>query len=215
MKKISKKLTVVFFFISFGIVFNSCKEETEDVLSLAALKNVSLSYDSLQLNVALPQGSLGGQTFEELRNENEALFSDLSNYKIGLTTFMKADNTKEDAKNATFQGMIMNTIMDTLNNSPFQIIGGAFDVAKDEIKPFIAEGNINLLTHKYVGKYIFKRMVDGDNLATTLAPILNYKIGDQVGGLSLPQINKDIPTRASDEMKDFLNGFISSDLMNE
>ena len=214
MKKISKTLALAFLLTSLGIVFNSCKDEVDDVKSLAALKNVSLSYDSLQLNVALPQGSLGGQTFEELRNENEALFSDLSNYKIGLTTFMKADNTKEDAKNATFQGMIMNTIMDTLNNSPFQIIGGAFDVGKDEIKPFIAEGNINLLTHKLVGKYIFKQIVDGENLATTLAPILNYKIGDKQGGLNLPQMNKSIPTRGSDELKSFLNGFISSDLMN-
>ena len=214
MKKISKTLALAFLLISLGIVFNSCKDEVDDVKSLAALKNVSLSYDSLRMNVGLPQGSLNGQSFQELREENEALFSDLSNYKIGLTTFLKADNKKEKAQNAAFQGLILNTIMDNMGNSPFQIISGPFEVGKDEIKPFIAEGNINLLTHKLVGKYIFKQIVDGENLATTLAPILNYKIGDKQGGLNLPQMNKSIPTRGSDELKSFLNGFISSDLMN-
>ncbi|MDD2411937.1 MAG: hypothetical protein RBS19_01085 [Bacteroidales bacterium] len=214
MKKISKILAIAFLFASFGIVFNSCKDEVDDVKSLAALRNVSLSYDSLQLNVGLPEGSLNGQSFQELREENEALFSDLSNYKIGLTTFLKADNQKDKAQNAAFQGLILNTIMDNMGNSPFQIISGPFEVGKNEIKPFIAEGNINLLTHKYVGKYIFKQIVDGENLATTLAPILNYKIGDKQGGLNLPQMNQSIPTRGSDELKSFLNGFISSDLMN-
>ncbi len=215
MKKIAKLVTLAFIVISFSVVLNSCKKETEDIMSLAALKNVSLSYDSLRFNVGLPQGSLSGQSFQELRSQNEALFSNLSNYTVGITTFLKADNRKENAKNAAFQGLILNTIMDTLNNSPFQLVTGPFQVAKDEIKPVIAEGNINLLTHKYVGKYIFKQMVDGDFLATKLAPVLNYKIGDEQGGLNLPQINQNVPTRASDEMKNFLTGFLSSDLMNE
>jgi hypothetical protein len=209
------KLSLSISFIFAILSFNSCKQEKEDVLSLAALKNVSLSYDSLRLNVGLPQGALSGQSFQELRTQNEALFSDLSNYTVGFTTFLKADNRKENAKNATFQGLVLNTIMDTLNNSPFQILTGPFQVAKDEVKPVIAEGNINLLTHKYLGKYIFKQMVDGDYLATKLAPTLNYKIGEEQGGLNLPQINQNVPTRASDEMKNFLGGLLSSDLMND
>jgi hypothetical protein len=65
-----------------------------------------------------------------------------------------------------------------------------------------------------VGKYIFQQMVDGNDLATKIAPILKYQIGSLQGDLNLPQFNQNIPTRASSNTKNFLSGLLSSDLMN-
>jgi len=53
-----------------------------------------------------------------------------------------------------------------------------------------------------------------NDLATKIAPILNYQIGSLQGGLNLPEFNQNIPTRASDNTKNFLSGLLASNLMN-
>lgn len=210
MKKITLSIAVLAMIAIFTI---SCEKEVTDAQKVEALKNVTLSYDSIALNVGLPQGALSGQSFAQLRSQNEALYSNLANYTVGFSTHLKANNTKSGATDAEFQGMIVNLIMNNLTASPIQTSTGAVSIPKNEIKPVIASGSINLLTHKLVGKYIFQQMVAGNDLATTIAPILNYKIGSLEGGLNLPQVNQNIPTRASDDMKNFLGGLLESDLM--
>jgi hypothetical protein len=211
MKKITLSILVMVVVATFII---SCKKEVTDLQKVEALKNVTLSYDSIALNVSLPQGALSGQTFAELRAQNEALYSNLANYTIGFATYLKANNTKSGATDAAFQGMVINLVMNNLTGSPIQTSTGAVTILKNEIKPVIASGSINLLTHKLVGKYIFQQIVDGNDLATKIAPILNYQIGSLAGGLNLPEINQNIPTRASDNTKNFLSGLLSSNLMN-
>lgn len=211
MKKITLSLAVLALVVIFSI---SCKKEVTDAQKVEALKNVTLSYDSVALNVSLPQGALSGQTFAELRAQNEALYSNLANYTIGFATYMKANNTSSGATDAEFQGMTINMIMNNLTNTPIQTSTGAVTILKNEIRPVITSGSINLLTHKLVGKYIFQQMVAGNDLATKIAPILNYQIGSLQGGLNLPVISQNIPTRASDNTKSFLSGLLESDLMN-
>jgi len=210
-----KKITLSLFVLSLVILFSSsCKKEVTDAQKVEALKNVTLSYDSVALNVNLPDGALSGQSFTELRAQNEALYSNLSNYTLGFATYMKASNTKTDATDAEFQGMTMNMIMNNLNSTPIQTSTGAVTILKNETRPIITSGSINLLTHKLVGKYIFQQMVAGNDLATKIAPILNYQIGSLQGGLNLPEFNQNIPTRASDNTKNFLSGLLASNLMN-
>ncbi len=208
MKKITLLLAMV------AIVSVSCEKEVTDAQKVEALKDVTLSYDSVALNLSLPEGALSGQTFAELRAQNEALYSDLSKYTIGFATYLKANNTKADAADAAFQGMGVNMIMNNLTNTPIQTLTGPVTILKNEIKPVVISGNINLLTHKPVGKYIFQQMVDGNYLATKIAPVLKYQIGVLAGDLNLPEINQNIPTRASDNTKNFLSGLLASDLMN-
>lgn len=210
-----KKITLSLVVLSLVILFSSsCKKEVTDAQKVEALKNVTLSYDSVALNVNLPQGALSGQSFSELRAQNEALYSNLSNYTLGFATYMKASNTKTDATDAEFQGMTMNMIMNNLSSTPIQTSTGAVTILKNETRPIVTSGSINLLTHKLVGKYIFQQMVAGNDLATKVAPILNYQIGSLQGGLNLPEFNQNIPTRASDNTKNFLTGLLASELLN-
>ena len=197
------------------IGFSSCQKELSDVQKLAALRNVSMSFDSLGLKLNLPDGALSGQSFSELLEGDYDKYSNLANYGLDFVTYMKADNRKESAKDAAFHGMILNTIFGEFDDSPLQIISPAFDVGKDEIKEVVATGNINLLTHKYVGKYIFERFAGSEDLSAKLSPILNYKIGDTEGGINLPQIQRNIRTSASENAKNFLTGLLESDILND
>lgn len=209
MKKITFSLIILVIIVSF-----SCKKEVTDAQKVEALKDVTLSYDSVALNLSLPEGALSGQSFAELRANNEAVYSNLANYTIGFTTYLKANNTKANASDAAFQGMAVNLIMNNLTGTPIQTSTGPVTILANEIKPVTIAGNINLLTHKLVGKYIFQQTVDGNDLATKIAPILKYQIGVLQGDLNLPEINQNIPTRASENTKNFLSGLLSSDLMN-
>ncbi len=210
-----KKTTLLFSVLAIVIAFTtSCKKEVDDAQKVEALKDVTMSFDSVALNLALPEGSLSGQSFADLRTQNQDLFSNLANYTIGFATYLKANNTKSNAADAAFQGMGVNLIMNNLTDSPIQTLTGPVTILQNEIKPVVITGGINLLTHKMVGKYIFQQMVDGNDLATKIAPILKYQIGALAGDLNLPVINKDIPTRASVETKNFLGGLLSSDLLN-
>lgn len=211
-----KKTTLLFSVLAIVIAFTtSCKKEVDDAQKVEALKNVTISYDSVALNLSLPEGSLtSGKTFAELRAENQNLFSNLTNYGIGFTTYLKANNTKENASDAAFQGLAVNLIMNNLTNTPIETSTGPVTILKNSSSPVAVSGNINLMTHKLVGKYIFQQMVVGDDLATRIAPILKYQIGSLVGNIKIPEINKNIPTRASAETTNFLSGLLSSDLLN-
>lgn len=210
-----KKITLTLAVLAMIAVFNiSCKKEVTDAQKVEALKDVTVSYDSVALNLSLPEGALSGQTFAELRANNEALYSNLANYTIGFTTYLKANNTKSGATDAAFQGMAVNLIMNNLTGTPIQTSTGPVTILANEIKPVTIAGNINLLTHKLVGKYIFQQTVDGNDLATKIAPILKYQIGVLQGDLNLPEINQNIPTRASANTKNFLSGLLASNLLN-
>ena len=197
--------------IALSGIFSSCKKDTlTDTEKLAALKDVSFTYQSMNADLTLPAGALGGQTFDQLMTADSATFANPENYTVSFLVKMLASNTKENAQDAKFDGMTVDMIMDTLQNIPVSTTASGFDILKNTTQEVIAQGNIKLSTHKPVVLYIFKQMSNGQDLSTTLSTYLNYNIGSLNGELALPSFHQNIPTTASPEMKSFLSGLLNS-----
>lgn len=197
----------------------SCKEDKDDVIQdldqTAALKKVVFTYDSMSINIGLPAGALSGVPFDTLLAQDSATYANPENYSIETIACFTADNTASDAGDAKFDGMDLDIIMDTINSGPIEAKTDAFEVKANEVKAVQAKDSINLKTHRLTGLYMFRQIVDGADLATTLKPDLKYSIGSQSGSLPLPATQHNIPTRASDEMKDFLSGLLESGVFDE
>lgn len=194
------------------ILANCNKDDNtlSDLEQVAALKNVTLLYDSAGYELGLPDGALSGKSFEQLRLEDSAKYTNPENYTITLTSNFTADNTKENSKDARFEGMDLTQILDTIESSPIETTAGPFEVMKKSSLPVGTSTEINLKTHMAPGLYIFQQIVDGEDLATTSSASLNYKIGSLSGSIPLPDLHQNIPTRASEETKEFLRGLIES-----
>ncbi|MBF0430207.1 MAG: hypothetical protein HQK83_02925 [Fibrobacteria bacterium] len=199
---------------------NSClkdspvSEEVSDAQKVTALKKVTLSFDSLGFEIGMPAGALSGKSFSELRTADSALYSDKSNYTITFTLNMTADNSDKDARDAKFDGILVEMVLDTISLSPVDMEATEFEVARGESQPVAVVGDINGETHGPSMKYIFRRTVDGKDLATTLSLFLKYQVGVLAGDVALPDIKKDIPTRATPEMKSFLSGLLDSGVLD-
>lgn len=206
-----KNIKVILFIAGILSVVSCKKDETlSDAEKVAALKNVSLSYTGMTVNLGLPANALSGLSFDELMAADSATYSDPNNYSISFAVNMNADNTGENAKDAKFDGMLINIVMDTIESNPITTTAPAFDVPENTSIPVSAAGSINLGTHRASGLYIFQQMVDGADLATTLSPIMHYKIGVLQGDINIPDLHQNIPTSVSDETKAFLQGLINS-----
>jgi len=198
-------------------LFFSCTDSdvVDDVDQTVALKNVELDYDTTAIEILLPEGALtSGKTFDELYKEDSAKYANLENYGVSFNVNMEADNTKDNAKDAKFDGMDLDLVFNNISDYPVTTAAGPFTVKAKEILPVSAQNSINLKTHKPVGIYIFSQVVDGNDLFTRISPTLYYNIGKE-GTIPLPEIEQYIPTRASDETKAFLKGFLESQLMTE
>jgi hypothetical protein len=101
-------------------------------------------------------------------------------------------------------------ILDTIESSPIETAAGSFEVMKNSTLPVGTSTEINLKTHMAPGLYIFRQIVDGEDLVTTSTASLNYKIGSLAGSIPLPDLHQNIPTRASEETKEFLRGLLQS-----
>lgn len=193
-----------------GLFLSSCEKELSDAEKVAALKNVAWTFTGMTFDVNLPTNALNGQTFDELMNIDSSTYANPANYSLNFVVKMLAENTKDNAEDAKFDGMIINMIMDTLDNVPISTSASAFELLKNTSQEVAATGTVNLGTHKEAVLYMFQQMVDGQNLSTTLSPILNYSIGSLNGGINVPDIQSQIPTAASTEMKNFLTGLLNS-----
>jgi len=201
---------------AFVFVLSSCnevKETTDDAVKVAALKNVTIGYDQMEYTFDFPEEALGGKSFAELYMEDSATFANPANYGITIQTSMIADNTTENARDAKFDGMVLDIIMDTILAFPIRNEFDGFTVEKQEVLPISSSTTINLATHRLTGLYIFRQTVDGNDLATTFSPVLFYQIGMLEGDINVPDFQKDIPTRASDETKAFLRELLESGIM--
>jgi hypothetical protein len=215
---VMNKLNSTWLFISAAIVLAGCgaDDTVSDVESMAALKNVTISYDSASYQLSLPEGALtSGKTFEQLKAEDSAKFCNLANYSITLVQNLQADNKKTDSEDAKFDGLTLITVMDTFNSSSINSVADGFVVKKNSSIPVVVNGTINLQTHKKAGIYIFQKIVAGDVLKTTQTPVLSYKVGIYEGELKLVSIPVNIPTRASDETKAFLKGLLDSGILEQ
>ena len=207
---------VVLLMILFIIVSCNPNENNaiDDIQQTAALRNVTFSYKNTEMTIGLPEGALDGASFAELLLTDSSRFADPSNYSIGFISTLEADNTNSNAADAKFDGLIVDIVMDTIYSTPIEAIAGPFDISKNTIDSVHATGTLNLATHRLAGLYIFRQVVDGNDLATTLSPDLLYKNGALEGEIEVPDMHKNIPTRASDEMKAFLSGLLNSGILD-
>jgi len=197
-------------------LFSNCKKDKtlSDAEKLAALRNVNFAYNNMGFSIHLPDSALNGKTFDQLMAQDSATYANPANYSITFSVNMIADNTKDNAEDAKFDGMTINMIMDTIKSHPVSTEASAFEILKNTTQPVSATGGINLKTHRLTGLYIFKQIVAGADLATTLSTILNYNVGSLSGVIDLPDIHQQIPTTATPAMKSFLSGLLNSGVFN-
>ena len=203
------------FVISILIIQCNPIDVIDDAAKLAALRNVTITYDEITYEIGLPEGALSGASFEALKAQDPDTYSNPANYSITFVANMTANNTATDAEDAKFDGLILDIVMDNITSASIEAISGAIEVPKNQIVPVVANSLINLETHREPGVYIFKQTVNGNDLATGILPKLNYTIGSQQGVITLVTINQSIPTRASDETKAFLKGLLDSGIFDD
>lgn len=200
------------------LVFTACKKEVQstvqDADQTAALKNVTVTYEGMTYQMQLPDGATSGKSFDELRREDSAKYSNPANYGMTYTATMHADNNKDHSSDAKFDGMDVNAVFDTVNSEPLKTSAGPFTVPAHNSKTVNATGTINLQTHKHAGLYMFRQVADGNDIATTLFATMNYKVGALNGTIPLPSSKQNIPTAANEETKNFLRGMLSSGIFN-
>ncbi len=213
-KRISFILLLIISFFS----FSACEEVEDavnDVQKTAALRNVSFTYDSLTTELVLPQMSLSGKTFQELYENNKAVYGDPSNYAVKVNTHYTAENTSDNAADAMFSGMIQDVVFNSLSETPLRFDTPAFDIPEGETTAISSNTEIGLSTHQQTVMYIFRQIVAEEPLSTQISSKLNYELGIEQGSISLPQVNKNIPTKASEETKAFIQGLLNSGLFAE
>jgi hypothetical protein len=203
----------LFFTLIIGIAIVSCGKTNEisDLEKTAALKNVTVQYDSCTININLPQEALT-KTYTELKNGADSLkYRDPACYSVSFDVNSTAYNTKNDAEDAKFESTILNLIMDTIKSTPLVAQANGFEVLKNTsaVVP-TSTGTINLKTHRRAMLYIFAQTVAGNNLKTTIIPLLGYKVGSYGGFVQIPSITANIPTRADENTKRFLKSLLDS-----
>lgn len=217
--RIIKAFTKILYGIIFLSILTGCEKTSsvkDDTLKLAALKNVNFSYDSLAIYIGFPEGALeSNKSFQELLEDDKKLYSDPAEYTIKINSYFFGDNTSEDAKDARFEGIINNLILDTIYSNPVEMKSDSFTIEKDKSKTLTINSLISLETHRLPGLYIFKQTVEGDYLDTKMVLELLYNIAGQEGSFNLPEIQQNIPTRASDETKELLSGILESGIFDE
>jgi len=200
-----------------ALLLINCSDDNPltDAQKIAALRKVTVVYDSMSYEISLPPGALSGQSLAELMVSDSSTFANPANYSIAIALNVTADNTDPEAEDAKFDGMNIDIVMDTIESNPITMSTEGFEVGKNETYPIQLETTINLETHREPGLYIFRQTVDGNDLATTTYPYLHYDLGIQQGTINLPSLYKEIPTRASDETKEFLRQVLESGMFDE
>lgn len=216
MKKMKKRsLALPILMLCFAsLSFYSC-DTADDIRGVTALRNVNFTFDSLSMHIILPENTLPGQSFADMYEQYPEIYGNPANYGIELSSHYLADNTSSNARDAKFDGMIQDLVFSDYDTWPLRLLTPAFEVSKDEIRVVKTEGMLNLETHKLPGKYIFQQTVDGNPVSTSILSELMYKLGTEEGSIALPQLQRDIPTRASDQMKEFLSGLLQSGLLDD
>jgi len=211
------KNTTLFFCGLFTVlILSNCSKgnTVSEIDQTAALRNVTLTYDSVVYQLGLPAGALSGKSFDELKKDDPATYTNPANYSITFLGNYTANNKSSNAQDAKFDGMLVDIVMDTINSEPIKTTVDSFEVKKNTSVPLQSKATINLAAQRRAGIYIFQQVVNGNDLATTQTPYLNYKIGLLRGIIQLPSFKENIPTRASGVTKAFLQGLLGSGIFN-
>jgi hypothetical protein len=214
--KLFKKTTLFCCGLFMVLLLSNCsKSNTVNELDqTAALRNVTITYDSVVYQLGLPADALSGKSFDQLKNDDPATYTNPANYSITFQGNYTANNKSSNAQDAKFDGMLVDIVMDTINSEPIKTTVDSFKVKKNTSVPVQSKATINLATQRRTGIYIFQQVVNGNDLVTTQTPYLNYKIGLLKGTIQLPSFKENIPTRASGETKAFLQGLLGSGIFN-
>ncbi|WP_036163535.1 hypothetical protein, partial [Marinilabilia salmonicolor] len=159
-------------------------------------------------------GSLSGKTFQELYENNQAVFSNASNYSVKVKAHYTANNTQENASDAKFSGMVQNIVLNNITEAPVQLETPAFEVPKDEILNLSSGSDIGLDTHRLTVLYIFNQILADEDLNAEISSKLNYEFGAETGSFSLGKTQKNIPIKVSDDTKVFISGLMESGLFD-
>jgi len=208
----------IFVFSLSLIMLNSCEQAEEvvsDVQKTIALRNVEFSYDSVSTGLEFPEGSLSGKTFQELLENNRELYSDPSNYSVRIQAHYTADNTRENASDAMFSGMIQDIVLNNITDAPVQLETPAFEVPKNETLNISSNSAISLGTHKTAVLYIFNQILADQDLDAEISSKLNYEVGLEKGSINLGTTQKSIPIKVSDDTKTLISGLLESGLFEE
>ena len=196
-------------------ILAGCKDEVtainDEAQQRTALKKVTVRYDSLTLTFS--DFLSGDSDLSTLKENDPDYYSDPVNYFVTLDVNTTVDNTADGAEDATFDGLKVNLVMDTIKNEKIAMVAAGFEIKKDESLNKAVTGTINAATHGNAMRYIFQQMVDGEDIATSLTPVLEFNLGVIDEEYALVTLQKDIPTRASDEMKAFLQQVLDSDIL--
>ncbi len=215
MKK-NKSLNLIYISLILGFIILSCSKNNvvSDADKTAALRNVTITYDSVVFQLQLPAGALSGQSYAQLAKQDSATYTNPANYFIIILENYTANNKKSNAQEAKFDGMTINIVMDTILSSPIKAFCDSFVVKKNTSLPVHLNTTINLAKQRRAGIYILQQFVHGHDVVTTQTPYLNYKIGLLQGTIELPSFKENIPTRASNITKAFLSGLLDSGTFN-
>jgi hypothetical protein len=197
------------------ILIGSCEKAISDAQKVAALKDVTVTYDSITYELVLPAGAGTGASFVDLILNDSSTYANPANYGVNFAIVATADNTNPGERDAKFDGLVIDMVMDTLESEPIHMVSDGFEVKAGVTETTSLDASINLETHRKSGLYIFQQVVDGEDLVVTLHPYLLYEIGTLSGDIPLPTVTKHIPTTASDETKAFLSGLLTSGLFDE
>ncbi len=200
------------------ILIVGCTDDTVtsvvgDADALAALKNVAFEVDALTLEIRLPDLSVNGPVSGAV--DWSDLPDDPAAYGVGFSIRYTADNTRDNARDARFDGMRQQVIVHDLEDHPVHLAAESFTIPKHQVLQVSAGGAIDLESHRLPVLHIFRQMVDGEPVRVDILTDLLYTIGPVEGSIRLPRVEQEIPTRASDAVKEVLAGLLASGRLDQ
>jgi len=83
-----------------AVLFTGCflTDALDDAQKTKALEKVTITFDSVDVELDLPAGVTSGKTFDQLMAEDPTTYGNPENYAANFTVMVTADNTADDAE---------------------------------------------------------------------------------------------------------------------
>ncbi len=201
--------------VSALLLLSSCgiKDVVDDAKSTVAIKDVEVETDEIIFVPKLPT-LIPGKTFAEMVEEDSAYLLP-SNYGVEIIYVMQAENIKDGAEDATFNGAKIDIDLDTVAATPLQIENDGFDVAAGATVKDSTTSVINAATDRVSCRYIFEQTANELKIAGDVTGRVLWKLGSQNGEIPLPAAPFEVQTNATPETQAFLSGAIDVGIFDE
>ncbi len=202
--------------VSSLLLLSSCgvKDVVNDAKSTVAIKDVEIKTDEISFVPKLPT-LITGKTFAQMVEEDSAYYSTPSNYGVEIVYVMSADNSKDGAADATFNGAEIDINLDTATAAPLQIINDGFTVAAGATVKDSTTSVINAADDRISCRYIFEQTANDSAIGGNITGRALWKLGTQNGEIPLPVAPFEIQTNATPETQAFLSGAIEAGIFDE